>query len=1434
MPRRVAEVDCASDPTDPWCAFVADTTDRAAGVDCAADPTHAWCACIASAEEQLGALFTTDMSAVIYADWLGDGNCHTIFDTGACHSDGGDCGSTHIRACATALTGGVRSACCSTSDCDPLPEHVSKECAEVMLPFWAECEYETELPYHPAWVWAGLAVAAQTTLERPSGQCADSGATYSQAQECDAVCDCADCSDEPTECVYPHTGALCTALQAGQSNEDRVCTCNSGAEIPFEWLCDGSSDCGMHEDETAEACAEDPLRTALTLWGDTYAVTGENQDCIVRWQREVGPACSGIGSSGVGDSSCSAACADEFVGWFFDCKQTVMNTTASALGVSQQETANGFFDCCTQASATSATVQCAAPANDVFVGCMDDGTTVPVAELNNGVCEGALDCDVYLSDGGDCAQSVTITLPFEVTGAFSPADFVDALIAPTPDNDFMQEGDISVLEFEQTITGSLNLGCGFDGAVSALLLSGTAGLAQLRSGIGSWLAVGSDAVSIGAIEDVTVSGNQVVSVEYTVVAPKDVSEALALSPSGCTTGCRTAAVRQADLLAHLADATPQAMGSFPTCSSAHYSADVVSSYNTSTSIRVRVSVMEDEFELTQGLLVGTDPERATAMQTTMVSALQNNAQIVEKLNEAVGCDDQSCISVAPVTDDDVDVEVVVPEGHVIAELTESEAALALAIIIIIVVGGVACCVILCLCTVYWYKKKQQRKILVVDQKGNIIKEFEDESDNAEREVLMQVLHHYIAQQEEKVAAEQKHEEEELVATLEAYEIIEEANESEAAGDNLLDLANAEAKAAKAARERKRKEAQEKLAKRRAALLEKQKAALVEGGADEAAVEEVFAEVIAADEEADGHREDLEEKLDQDEIDATNKKRQELQAALDGASSDEERARLQEQFEADMESEKRRLAAERDRQRKALNDRLAKRKAKVKEHVEEQLAAVDDSTLSDQAAERDALEDEAAAAASEASGELAAAFMKDKAELDKARKAKKAAAKAKLEERRKKMKDKHKKQLIDAGAPEQVVEKQAKELDDLAALEDKQLQQQEAVMKKKEAAALAKAEKEAKEKMDAAADEETRAAVTAQYQKDVAAQKAKHAAGRKAQRSKLNERLAKRKAAMANKHKQELEEKAPQAAVVAEQQEEEREKFDAMKKQLHASQEELAEEKAKHQADLEALSAKHDEELRIQQNKFAEMQRKFDDLASQKFENVQSTSNPCPTCLPRRQGSDLGCGVGRSGWVRWGGRQRHQGCDWGVPDDDERCGQEDQGGQGAEQSRAAKAIGGTPVRQLPFRVFALHSLEPRKANLGWCQGDHGGEGCGSDAAYPRLEFECDYSVFVSDGTRHPAAAPCSASPRRPAARCPQYRTPESIRLTTLRSSLKPCTLRLLPNLLGHGSVSSSSMSDGDGPALRPAEAVLPRGLVETEIVPPDAADGWLMAAIGRLW
>ena len=36
-----------------------------------------------------------------------------------------------------------------------------------------------------------------------------------------------------------------------------------------------------------------------------------------------------------------------------------------------------------------------------------------------------------------------------------------------------------------------------------------------------------------------------------------------------------------------------------------------------------------------------------------------------------------------------------------------------------------------------------------------------------------------------VAADQKHEEEELVATLEAYEIIEDANVSEAAGEDLL-------------------------------------------------------------------------------------------------------------------------------------------------------------------------------------------------------------------------------------------------------------------------------------------------------------------------------------------------------------------------------------------------------------------------------------------------------------------------------------------------------------------------------------------------------------------------------------------------------------------------------------------------------------------------
>jgi hypothetical protein len=150
-------------------------------------------------------------------------------------------------------------------------------------------------------------------------------------------------------------------------------------------------------------------------------------------------------------------------------------------------------------------------------------------------------------------------------------------------------------------------------------------------------------------------------------------------------------------------------------------------------------------------------------------------------------------------------------------------------------------------------------VLLIDQAGNILKEWEDEADSAEREVLMSVLHHYIEEQDKATKEAQEREEEELIATLEAYEVIEDAIIAVPVeeGNDLLAAANAEAKAAKKERDAKRKKAQERLAKRRAALLEKKKQALETAGVDGTEIEAILSEVAAAESEADQHRSDLE-------------------------------------------------------------------------------------------------------------------------------------------------------------------------------------------------------------------------------------------------------------------------------------------------------------------------------------------------------------------------------------------------------------------------------------------------------------------------------------------------------------------------------------------------------------------------------------------------
>lgn len=1060
----------AGSTTDAWCVFIQDTTDRANGVDCAADTSHVWCQCLASA-----ASLTGGSTASANAAWLNDGQCHPVFDTGACHHDGGDCSGTHASSCETELQTSIRPACCTTSDCSPLPEAVTESCARLMIPFWSRCAYEVELPYLPMWVWSGMAAAAVVKLDSFSDYCATplvSGSptvSYSIRQRCDANCDCADCSDEVTDshgnaCVHPHTGSFCNSAVA---LNDKICTCKSGVQIPFEWVCDASDDCGMGEDETAAACQENPVNLAMTVWGESYPVTGETRACVSRWRLEVATACTGLDAAGAASSSCSPACAAEYLDWYMDCKQSVFNVTDTTV---YNVGANEFFDCCLSADAASSTRQCAAITS--LGSCEGDGTSLAISSLGDGSCDAKLDCDAYLEDAGDCATVVTVTLPFAVDGTFSANDFVSALVTP---NNFLQDDDVAVIHYQQTITAELNLGCNYDGAVNAVLLGSPSGQAQLKSGIASWLGVQEHIVSIGAITSSTVSGNEVVNVQYTVTnAHKDISEEYTASDSA----------RANDLLSFLDAANPQAIPVDMASCGTHFTASapapapqvVSAALSVQTSIRVQVRVVEVEYELAAGALTGTDSERAAGMQTSIVNALQDHATILTYLNAAAGCSPDCITSVTPQTDE-LEVNTHTPEGSVIAELTESELALAVAIILVLVIGGCVCCVSLLICTIYWYKRKQKRQVLLVDQAGNIIKEWEEEADSAEREVLMQVLHHYIEEQEKSVKEAQEREEEELIATLEAYEVIEEATVPEEEGNDLLAAANAEAKAAKKDRDAKRKKAQEKLAKRRAALLEKQKASLKDAGVADAVVEELFEEVAQADQEADQHRSELESTLDQKLIDEESSKRAEFEAKMEAASTDEERADLNAAFQEDMAKTRASMDAERKSQRDKLNERLKKRKAGVQSKIDEKLAeVVDEEILQTGAEERAQIEEEAEAEAvtDDTANELSAAFQKDAAQLKATRDAKKAAAQKRLEERRKMMAAKHKTELVDAGAPVEVAEKQLKELDELAALEAKQLEQQETVMKKKEAKALAELEKEEQARLGEAENEELRA------------------------------------------------------------------------------------------------------------------------------------------------------------------------------------------------------------------------------------------------------------------------------------------------------------------------------------------------------------------------
>jgi len=372
------------------------------------------------------------------------------------------------------------------------------------------------------------------------------------------------------------------------------------------------------------------------------------------------------------------------------------------------------------------------------------------------------------------------------------------------------------------------------------------------------------------------------------------------------------------------------------------------------------------------------------------------------------------------------------------------------------------------------------------------------------------------------------------------------------------------------------------------------------------------ELSEADEEGDEHKEQLEQELDNDEVQLADSKRRQLERGLADAGDDEAKKKeLTDAFNADMKASAEKLAADREAKRAALAARLAKRKAAVEAKIDNALGeSVELGTIAKQKQERASLEEEEEDSASKtAAGELMASYTKDNDELSRARRAKREAAQQKLQARRAKLAEKHKKELANAGVPEEVAAEIVKQEEETADKEFKQREAQEEQMDKKHAEEAKAEESALQAKLKAAEeakDEAAKVAIVREYQETQQALAKKQAADRKAKREALNARLERKKKAMKNKHKEQVADCAGERAVeVLAEQETAKTKLDSQSAALTASKAEIAAEREKHQKELADLKAKADAELEAMRRKFEDKQRQFDELAAQKFEDVPS-------------------------------------------------------------------------------------------------------------------------------------------------------------------------------------------------------------------------------------
>lgn len=817
-----------------------------------------------------------------------------------------------------------------------LPRTCTPGCAELFLPWQRECSWEEEIGGQPAWVWAGFEWACSLTLSSVTTECdAVAGANptaWTAAQRCDGSCDCPGCDDEAA-CNHPTS--IC--------NSDQRCSCNSGAMLPYAWVCDGVNDCGMGEDETVASCGLKGVQS-IDVYGTALQATGSNRLCANRWRDEVEASCS-AGAVRPSQNSCSSTCAAAFLPWFLNCKETIVDSAGASYRRLATEL-NRHFMCCMDG-------MCTPEQQSNLVGC--DGSTVveSLGYLADNECTASLNCAKFGRDGGDCDKRTSARVRYTVSGPVGPDEFVAAMAENIR---WLSAEDVTVLEFQQLVTGVVVLS---SPTVAGMYMSQPASRSQLKSAIGTWLNVPTEDVAIESVHDVEPSGqgrrqrrrlqrdSRSVRVVFIVASGKDV------------TGPFVSTDRAHVFREILNGATPRAIDQL--AASAPEDNVRFETPTVETEIVCDSTVGYIEYELALGLQLPDFTDLSREMQLV----LSDGPRIGQSL--AAACGTSFCATAVQAQLISLLVADLGRGNLMLQPLPPHEEQVGLLGPGVAVIGGAIAVYALISCVQHGLRRKQERTLMVYSD-GDQIGNFETLADELQRQVLERVIVSWKMREELKAEAVYDANKKSLISTGDANTLLENpllAPESQSTAttvggptkiseESLLAAMDADCAVPITSRTTRHQEAEARLVSARAAAAARQRATLESAGLAADVIEELEEEVrVDMDEDADGQIATLNSSLDEAEEHLLHVHAEEFAKQLALAETELRRHDIQDQYNVSLAETLHKLATTRAQERLKLCETLvARRSALAKTHEDVLIDAVLNNRAHDEKGEQD--------------------------------------------------------------------------------------------------------------------------------------------------------------------------------------------------------------------------------------------------------------------------------------------------------------------------------------------------------------------------------------------------------------------------------------------------------------------------------------------------